>query len=153
MGGRPAFRTLNQPRLPTELQVGAGHAQESTKPSLFVYLGFFCPQVGDVHSRWWNDDSIKEKDILQQHLESLCESMLAILKTYCPSFGNETVLSKLINKCLCWPSYLSLSSQTTSFILMAFLLNSAKMTNVAHCTLRAYRKPSYVPYAAREKKQ
>lgn len=91
MGGRQTFRTRNQPWLPTELQEEAKHAQESTKPSLFVYLGFFCPQVGDVYSRWWNDDSIKE---LQQHVESFCGGMLAILKRYCPSSGNGTVLRK-----------------------------------------------------------
>lgn len=61
MGGRQAFRTRNQPWLPTELQEEAKHVQESSKPSLFVYLGFFFPQAGDVHSRLWNDDSIKEK--------------------------------------------------------------------------------------------
>lgn len=45
-----AFRTINQPQLPTELQEGAEHAQESTN-NLLVYFGFFCPQGGDVHSR------------------------------------------------------------------------------------------------------
>lgn len=37
MSGRPAFRTVKQPWLPTELQEGAEHAQESIKPSLVSF--------------------------------------------------------------------------------------------------------------------
>lgn len=71
----------------------------------------------------------KKRDMLQEHLENLCKGMLAILERYFPSSGNETVLNNFINKCLCWLTYLSLSSKPTSFILIASAPNSAEMTN------------------------
>lgn len=63
MGGRPASRTLTQPQLPTELQEGTENAYGSTKPSLFVCLGFFFTQVDDVDSDRWNPS--EKRDILQ----------------------------------------------------------------------------------------
>lgn len=96
MGFGSAFRTTNQPLLPTELQEGAEHAQ-GTINNLFS----FAPKL--VMSR--ADDGTmtpsKRRGMLQLHLENLCKGMLAILKRYCPSSGNETVLNNFINKCLC----------------------------------------------------
>lgn len=77
----------------------------------------------------------KKRDALQQHLKNLCKGMLGFFIQYCPSSGNETVLNNFINKYLCSLIYLSLSSQPTSFILIASAPNSAEMTN--HGSLHA----------------